>query len=147
MAYELVATGTSSDIEQLGNYQGAFPEGSKGYVELELRSELAADIVSWLDERLQSVGVPEEKVEVVGRFIRIHFATAIAPLVLIAAAIAASILIIALVVAWKLFRLSAPAVVGVAVGTIILIALAVLAVIFLIATRGRLEAGQVTVGR
>lgn len=94
MAYRLIASGTSTDVEQLGNYQGKFPEGSKGYVELELKSELAASIVAWLDDKLEALGVPEKKLVVEGRFVRIYFKTTIAPLVLIAGAIAASILLV-----------------------------------------------------
>lgn len=141
--YKQVASGTASNVRSLGDYQSQFPEGSRGYVELELRWELAADIVRWLDERLEAVGVPEERVVVVGRFVRIYFKTEIAPLVLIAGAIGASILIIALVVAWKLFKLEPAAVVGISIFIII----AVLAVLFLIATRGRLAVGPVAIGK
>lgn len=143
MAYRQIANGTASDVEHLGDYQGAFPEGSRGYVELELRSELATGIVGWLDERLGYLGVPEKQVIVDGRFIQIHFKTEIAPLVLIAGAIAASIILVMLVVSWKLFKLQPAAAVGISVFVII----AVLVVLVLIATRGRLAAGPVAIGK
>lgn len=142
MAYQLVAQGTSGNIGELGNYQNRFPEGSRGYAELELRSELIAGYVNWLDERLEVLGVPEEQVVVEDKFLRIYFKTEIAPLVLIAGAIGASILLVALVVAWKLFKLEPVAVVG----TTVFVIIAVLAVVVIIAIRGRLAAGPVTVG-
>lgn len=142
MAYKLVASGTADDVRQLGDYQGRFPEGSRGYVELELRSELAANIIRWLDERLEVLGIPERKVVVEDRFLRIYFKTEVAPLVLIAGAIGASILLVALVVTWKLFKLEPAPVIGITVFVI----LAILAVIALIAIRGRLAAGPVKLG-
>ena len=141
--YRLIAQGSPGTLRQLGDYQDRFPEGSRGYLELELRSELAAHIVRWLDERLEDVGVPEGRVEADGRFVRIYFKTEIKPLVLIAGAIAGYILIMALVVAWKLFKLEPVAVVGIAV----FIVIAVLAVLVLIAIRGRMAIGPVQVGR
>ncbi len=141
--YKLVATGTRSNIGRLEDYQGSFPEGSRGYLELELRWELAADIFKWLDERLETLGVPEKRVVVEGRFLRIYFKTAIAPLVLIAGAIAGSILLVALVISWKLFKLDPASVIGISVFVI----MAFLAVLVLIATRGRMAVGPVRVGR
>ena len=104
--YQLVATGTASDIQQLGNYQGYFPENSEGYAELNLRSEVAADMTGWLAEKLQAVGVPASSVKVEGRRVKIFFRTEIAPLVLIAGAIAACIFIIGLILGWKLWKAS-----------------------------------------
>lgn len=142
----LIAQGTGGDIRRLENYQGRFPEGSEGYVELEMRSKLATDIISWLDEKLDAVGVPANAVTVEGRFVKINFKTEIAPLVLIAGAIAAVIFLVALVVAWKLFKIEPEVVVGLATGVLILIAGAILLVIYLISIRGRLAAGPVMIG-
>ena len=146
MPYVQVAQGTASDVEQLGKFQGSFPEYSEGYVDIELRSQVAADIIGWLDEKLDVVGVPRNAVKVEGRFVRIYFRTEIAPLVLIASAIAACIFIVGLIVAWKLFKLSPEIAVAIGTGTMLLIAGAVLLVIFLIATRGRLSAGAFSLG-
>ena len=142
----LIAQGTGNDIGRLGNYQGSFPEWSEGYVELEMRSKLAADIISWLDEKLDAEGVPANAVIVEGRFIRINFKTEIDPLTLIAGAIAAVIFIVALVVAWKLYKVAPEVVVGLSTGILILIAGAILLVVYLISTRGRLAAGPVQIG-
>ena len=142
----LIAQGTGNDISRLENYQSRFPEGSEGYVELEMRSKLATDIISWLDEKLDAVGVPANAVTVEGRFVKINFKTEVAPLFLIAGAIAAVIFIVALVVAWKLFKIEPEVVVGLSTGILILIVGAILLVIYLISIRGRLAAGPVTIG-
>jgi len=143
----LIAQGTGNDISRLENYQGRFPEGSEGYVELEMRSKVAADIISWLDEKLDAVGVPANAVTVEGRFVKINFKTEIAPLVLIAGAIAAVIFIVALVVAWKLFKLEPAVVAGLSTGVILLVIGGILLVVYLISIRGRLAAGPVAIGR
>lgn len=143
----LIAQGTGGDIRRLENYQDRFPEGSEGYVELEMRSKLATDIISWLDEKLDAIGVPANAVTVEGRFVTINFKTEIAPLVLIASAIAAVIFIVALVVAWKLYKIEPEAAVGLATGVLILIVGAILLVIYLISIKGRLAVGPVAIGR
>lgn len=135
--YQLVTTGTGGDVERLGDYEGYFEEGAKGYIELELRSQIAVDIIGWLDDKLDAVGIPASAVKVEGRYVYISFEKGIAPLVLIAGAIAATIFLVALVVAWKLFKLAPEVVAGIATGWIILI-IGGLLVLFLIATRGRL---------
>ena len=147
MRYLLIATGTARDIQRLEEYQRYFPEGSEGYLDLELRHRIAADIVGWLDSKLEAAGVPEHRVKTEGRHLLIFFKVEVAPLALIARAIAAIILLLGLIVAWKLFRLEPEPVIGIGVGMIILIVLAVLVVAYLIATRGRLAAGPVEVGR
>ena len=142
----LIAQGTGNDISRLEYYQNRFPEGSEGYIELEMRSKLATDIISWLDEKLDAVGVPANAVTVEGRFVKINFKTEIAPLVLIAGAIAAVIFLMALVVAWKLYKLEPAVAVGLSTGVILLIIGGILLVIYLISIRGKLAAGPVAIG-
>lgn len=116
-------------------------------MEIELRSQVAADIIGWLDEKLDVVGVPRNAVRVEGRHVYISFRTEIAPLVLIAGAIAACIFLVGLIIAWKLFKLTPELAVGISTGVTLLIVGAVLLVIFLIAVRGRLAAGPLQIGR
>lgn len=146
MSPQLIATGTGSNIGQLGDYQRQFPEYSEGYLDIELRSQIAADIVGWLSEKLDVIGVPRSQVKVEGRHVYIGFRTEIAPLVLIAGAIAATIFMVALVIAWKLYKLSPMAALGLSTGVLLLIVGGVLLVVYLIATRGRLGAGPVMIG-
>ena len=146
MPFQLITAGTGGDVKRIGDYEGYFEEGAKGYIELELRSQIAVDIIGWLDDKLDAIGVPASAVEVKGRYVYISFEKGIAPLVLIAGAIAATIFLIALIVAWKLFKLSPEVVAGLTTGVILLIIGGVLLVLFLIATRGRLLAGPVQVG-
>lgn len=141
MSYALIATGTSSSLGQLEQYQSYFPELSEGYLELELRSEVAIDIVTWLAEKLNALGVPANAVKTDGRFVQIYFRTEIAPLVLIAGAIAAVIFLVGLIVAWKLYKLAPSVVAGLATGTVLLVIAGILVVLVLIATKGRLGFG------
>jgi len=143
---QLVASGTASNVDQLGDFQRYFPEYSEGFVDLELRSAVATDIIGWLDEKLDAIGIPRKAVKVEGRHVLVSFRTEIAPLVLIAGAIAACIFLVALVVAWKLYKMTPQMVTGITMGMILLIVGGILLVIFLIATRGRLAAGPVTLG-
>ena len=121
MPYRLVAQGTVSDIGDLGQYEGHFTEGSQGYLEVNLESELAANVVGWLDSELEGLGVPGHKVTTEGTNVYISFRKEIAPLMLIAIAITGIIALIGLVIAWKLWKLSP--------GQVVLSALAVVAII------------------
>jgi len=147
MPYQVIAEGTANDITALGNYEGSFEEGSRGYLQVDLKSSVAADVMSWLDDALEKAGVPEKKLEVSGNSLLIHFKKEIAPLVLIAGAIAACILIAGLIIAWKLWKLTPGIVVGISTLAIIAIIFAIIAAVVVIAKTGRLIAGPVKVGK
>lgn len=121
MSYRLVAQGTVSDLANLGQYESHFQEGSEGYLELNLESELAADVVSWLDSELGVAGVPAHKVTTEGTNVYISFRKEIAPLMLIAIAIVGIIAIWGIIIAWKLWKLSP--------GQVVLSALAIVAIV------------------
>lgn len=143
MPYVPIAQGDAGSLATLGQYQVNFEEESRGCLRLELSSPVAIDIVDWLDKRLEDVGVPASKVRVSGNSLFIYFKTEIAPLVLIAAAITASIILLAVVIAWKLYKLSPTAVIGISVGLI----LAIIAAVVAIAILGSLVIGSVRIGR
>ena len=144
--YKLIAQGSRSQLKYLGEYEGHFEEGSKGYLDVALSSQIAANLVSYLDEKLEDAGVPEHKIRVIGKVVRISFKKEIAPLVIIATAIGASFFLIALVISWKLYKLQPAIVVSTAAGIGIFVVVAVLVVIVIIATKGKLVAGPVAVG-
>lgn len=144
--YQLVGRGDASNISQLESFQKHFPEGSEGYLDINLRSQVAADIVGWLDSKLDAMGVPRNMVTTEGRHVYIRFKTEIAPLVLIAAAIAASIFLVSLIVGWQLYKMVPEIAVGVSTTAILLIVGGILLVLFLIATRGRMGIGPVQIG-
>ena len=145
MSYQLVAQGTASNLDQLGNYQNRFEEGSRGYVGLELRSAVAADMIGWLAEKLAVVGVPASDVKTEGRFVRIYFKTEIAPLVLIAGAIALCIFIMGMILAWKLWKSRPATVLTWMIVAPILVIVGVILVIFLINKYGGKLIGPVKV--
>lgn len=143
MPYALIAQGSVNDLATLDQYRVNFPEGSEGYLELELSSPVAVEVVNWLDGKLESVGVPRSRVEVRGNSLLIYFKTEVAPLVLIAGAIALSLVLLAVIVAWKLFKLSPVTVIGLSVGLV----LAVIAAVVAIAILGKLVVGGVRIGK
>lgn len=144
--YQLIGSGDAGSLQRLGEYQKYYPEYSEGYVDLEMRSSVAADLTGWLAEKLEAVGVPRSAVKVEGRHVLIGFRTELAPLVLIAGAIAACIFLVALIIAWKLYKMAPAAALGITTGWIVLIVGGVLLVLYLIATRGRLGIGPVAIG-
>lgn len=102
--YTLVAKGGANELSRLGEYQNQFPEGSAGVVELNCIAPMAADVVSWLTDKLRAVGVPASDVRSEGSNVYIKFKTEIAPLTLIVGAIIASIVIVAIIIGWKLWK-------------------------------------------
>jgi len=146
MPYTLVAAGDASSLANLGQYENKFGEGDYGRLDLNLTSSVAADIVSWLDEKLDTAGVPEHKLTVDGRTIHIHFKKEIAPLAIIVAAIAAVFLLWGLVIAWQLWRMSPAKAIWTIFGIpILIIAIVVAAIILIVYIGGRVTAGPVVV--
>ena len=146
MPYTLIAQGTAQDIDHLGDYENYYIEGDEGYVEIDLKSQVAASIIGFLDEQLEARGIPNKKLVVEGRTVRIYFKKTIAPLLLIAGAIAATIFLVALVTSWKLFKLEPTKAVGLAFGTVALIVLAVLAAVVLVGVLGKVVIGKAAIG-
>lgn len=138
MYYKLISQGNATNLAHLGDYQPSFEENSRGRLDLELVHPAAASAVTWLDDKLGSLGVPEHRTVADGRFVRIYFKTEVPPLVLIAAAIAASVVILALVLAWKLYKLSPTQIVlsMIAIVAIIAAVVAVISVFGSLAARG-----------
>ena len=122
MPYQLIAHGSPASLSNLKQYQNQFEENSQGYLELQLRSPVANNLIESLDEKLETAGVVQpQRIQVIGRNLLIHFQTRIAPLVIIASAIAASIIILALLIAWKLWKLRPAVVLGFSLLTVAVI--------------------------
>jgi len=146
MPYTPVATGSASSLANLGQYEDRFDEGDYGRLDLNLTSSVAADIIAWLDDKLDTAGVPEHRLVVDGKTIQIYFKKEVPPLVIIAAAIAACFIILTLVVSWQLLRLTpteaAWTIFGIPVLIIIIVVIAIILIIYL---GGRITAGAVTI--
>lgn len=148
MPYTLVAGGDASSLANLGQYENRFGEGDYGRLDLELKSSIAADIIAWLSDKLDDAGVPERRIVVSGKIIQIHFKKEIAPLVIIAAAIAASIIIFTLIASWQLLRLTPTGAAVTIFGIpLLVIAIVVGAIILIVYIGGRIQAGAVTIGK
>ena len=137
MPYQLMAQGTPASLSNLRQYQNQFEENSQGYLELQLRSPVANNLIESLDEKLETAGVVQpQRIQVIGRNLLIHFQTRIAPLVIIASAIAASIIILALLIAWKLWKLHPAVVLGFSMLTVGVIVVLGLVLLWLLSGRG-----------
>lgn len=128
----LIAQGTASDLLHLGQYEAVFAEGAEGRLDLELRLPAPASVVAALDAALRKAGI-QQRVEAVGNSLRIHFRKTLAPLAIIAIAVAASIVLLALLVAWKLYQVSPAAVSS---GFLILLLAGLAVVAFVLTRRG-----------
>lgn len=139
MAYNLVARGDVSSITSLGDYQGSFEEGDRGYLDLHL-SASSSDILGFAVNELNAHllnRIEGYKLESLPSLLRLHFKVAILPLVIIAAAVAAVIVLWGLIIAWKLYKMSPiGAITSVAV-MILIFALAATAAVAVIITARR----------
>jgi len=144
MPYTLVATGDVSSLPDLEQYEDRFNEGDYGRLDLDLKSSIAADAITWLSNKLSEAGLTKYKVAASDKILQIHFKKEIAPLAIIAWAIAAGIFIWFLIIAWKLWRLSAAASAAIAFGIPLLIVGAILLIVYI---GGKIVAGPVTIGK
>jgi len=134
MADTLIAQGGVSTITSLGNYDRYFAEGEKGYVELNCRAAVGADIIGALSSQLHYLGVPETSVTTSGSNVYIHFTRQQPPLALIVLAIMAVAAVIVFIIIWKIWKSGGQ--VAVTAGAILAV-LGVIAVIYLaIRSRG-----------
>jgi len=104
MADTLIAQGGVSTITSLGNYDNRFAEGEKGYVELNCRAAVGADIIGALSSQLHYLGIPETSVTTSGSNVYIHFTQGQPQLALIALAIIAISAVIIFIIMWKIWK-------------------------------------------
>jgi len=105
---DLVAQGGATDLTRLAQYEEAFNEGDRGVLHLETLIPIPNPdgVRSFLVDQLTARGVTlyGDGVTASGSTLEIHFQKGIAPLVIIAIAVAAVIVIVAIVVLWKLYN-------------------------------------------
>jgi len=131
----LVAQGGMSALRNLGQHENAYAEGDRGYMVLDMRTGIAADVAQGLATAISDMGVSGHKVTTRGKQVRIDFKKSIAPLAIIAAAIAVSIVLVMLIVAWKLYKTS-PAAVSIGFIIVILVIIAVAGLVAYMYFRG-----------
>lgn len=126
MAWELVAEGGVISLANLGQYEEHLPEGSRNLLELELRLPVTDGVAQTLEDVLKDAGVADVKVvNFQNPHLRIYFTKGFPWLAMIVAAVLASLVIAALVIAWRLFTYVG----GIAPEAIPLLALAAVAAI------------------
>ncbi len=126
MAWEMVAEGSIFNLNDLPQYENQLEEGSRNMLELKLRLPVTDGVAQALEDVLRDAGV--EGVRVVNfqnPHIKIYFTKGFPWLAVIVGIILASLIVIALVIAWKLITYIG----GVAPGAIPLLALAAVAAI------------------
>lgn len=101
--YDLIAEGNKYNLDQVSNFEGQYEEGDRGYIDLQLLHSAAADAVVWLDNLLGE-RLPEHQLVTRGSHVEIYFEKGIAPLAIIAMAIATVIIIWGLIIAWRLYK-------------------------------------------
>lgn len=137
MAETLVASGGAMSLSGLSGYESRFAEGDNGRLEVGLRTSLSSAVLSGIEATIRKAGVYlTSAIRCVGNVLHINFQKRIGALAIIAAAVAAAIVIVALVVSWKLFKLSPMQVVGVATIWLGLIAVAVVVVVLYLQKKG-----------
>lgn len=132
MLYQLVAQGDAQDISQLESYESQYQEGDKGYLDLHLAYAPPSDIIYKLDDIFRISEITGYRLEPYSTGLRIHFKKGIAPLAIIAAAIAAVVLLLGILIAWKLYKLKPEAVIGWTVGAIIAVVAVAIAITVII---------------
>lgn len=150
MADIAIAEGGVLDLINIGQYEDQFAEGDHGILDLHLSITPPDFVVSALETAIRGAGVILDGIDVIpedSSHMRIRFQKGIAPLMLVAAAVAASIVLFAAIIAWKLSKVS-PAVITWQLVLIIVLAIVAASVVtIMIARSGRVKAGKVTVGR
>lgn len=103
MAYQQIAEGGVLSLVNLGDYEGSFEEGSKGKLELVLRTPVSSDIISELNSIFSSQGIPAYA-EAGSPILNIYFEKGFPWLAVIVAAVLGLIALAILIVSWRLFK-------------------------------------------
>lgn len=103
MAYDLVASGGVVDLPFIGQYEEAFPEGSKGLLRLYLRSPVPQDVLDALNNEFSEQGV-NAYAEAGSPIVNIYFQKGFPWLGVIAAIVVGLIALAILIVIWQLFK-------------------------------------------
>jgi len=103
MAWEEVAEGSVLDLPFIDQYEDELAEGSNNLIELDLRLPVSAGVAEELEDILRDLGVEGVRVTTASPMLRIYFSKGFPWLAVIAAALIGSIVLAALIVAWRLF--------------------------------------------
>ncbi len=108
MGYTVIAEGTDvTSLTSLQDYESEFEEGQKGELRLFTNGIVPDWAIGTLQTGLKTAGVELwDDVKQDSRMIYIRFKKAIPPLAIIAIALAAVIVIIGVVLAWQLYKIT-----------------------------------------
>jgi len=150
MGTRLVASGGIWDLGSLSQYEDSFAEGDRGILDLELRYAPPSIAVQALEDAIRAAGVTlTRSLEVISGStrLRIHFKKEIAPLLVLAIAVGAAIVIFAILISWKLYQVDPALFSWQLVLVIAMVITAFIVVIVLVARKGKVAAGPVVIGK
>jgi len=150
MGTRLIASGGIFDLANLGQYEDSFAEGDRGILDLELRMVPSGSAVQSLEDAIRAAGVTlTRSLEITGgsSHLRIHFKKEIAPLLVLAIAVGAAIIIFAILISWKLYKVEPTLFSWQLVLIIAMVIIAFIIVLVLVARKGRIAVGPVEVGK
>ncbi len=109
MSWQQIGSGTKSNIASLGSYDSQVAEGGLGYTRLHLSTAVPSQAVWVFQESLKASGVNltenlSQTSDASGHYIHIYHRRGIAPLVIIAAAVAVAIVIYVALLAWGTYK-------------------------------------------
>jgi len=126
----LLAEGNVWALSGLGGYESKLAEGDHARLDVSLRSSLPSSVVEGIGTAIRKAGVSLQGCWQEGTTLRIEATKKIGFLAIVAVAIAAAIVMVALVLSWKLYKLSPVAALAVGTVWIVLIVGAIAVVIF-----------------
>lgn len=129
MSYELIGSGGILGIGELSQYESSIAEGDRAVIQLDLRTSLPNSVIQELQDRLIQAGVEEAQVTTGSPIINIYFRKGFPWLAVIVGIILAMTIIAILVIGWRIFKEVVPAGLQPAVGTALIIGLAVLGLV------------------
>ena len=140
MAEQIIAKGNAWDLGDLSDYESYFAEGDKGRLDIKLRTSVPNAVVKGIDSAIRAAGVkltaPVSQTHSTPT-LHICFKKGLAPLAIIAAAVAAGIFVIFLVTAWQISRLPAElAATGVEIAVIVAIIAGAVVLFYYLKSRG-----------
>ena len=104
MSWQQIASGGVVDLAYLSQYENSIPEGTKGWLQLQLSAPITQSMVDRLKSALVQAGVEDVQVTTGSPVLNITFRKGFPWLAVIAAIILAMAIIAILVIGWKLFK-------------------------------------------
>ena len=104
MSWQQIASGGVLDLPSLSAYEDQIPEGARGKLELDLRLPVSQGVAQDLENALANAGVTEVHVSTASPMLRITWRKGFPWLAVILSIILGSVIIMAVVTGWRIFK-------------------------------------------